>query len=183
MAKQGQSLAAFERRKYQKIWAYSQYRHYSPGEHALPLFRQVWRKRGTLVDLGCGTGRAGAKLADDGWDVTLLDFVDNSLDFKVKEKKLPFVRANLWTDWKGDYDYGYCCDCMEHIPEEKLPELLDLIHDYRVGLQPPENKSAKRYAGCWEDMPDDVYQDFTNEITLRRSQAFSRRRDREAGLD
>ncbi len=71
---------------------------------------------------------------------------------------------------------------VEHIPEEKLPELLDLIHDYRVGLQPPENKSAKRYAGCWKDMPDDVYQDFTKEIAQRRNQAFSRRRDRETGL-
>ncbi len=124
MGKQATSLAAFERRKYQEIWAYSQYRHYSPGEHALPIFRQVWRKRGTLVDLGCGTGRAGAKLAEDGWDVTLLDFVDNSLDFKVKEKNLPFVRANLWTNWEGEYDYGYCCDCMEHIPEEKVVRVL-----------------------------------------------------------
>ena len=72
---------------------------------------------------------------------------------------------------------------VEHIPEEKLPELLDLIHDYRVGLQPPESKSAKRYAGCWKDMPDDVYQDFTKEIAQRRNQAFSRRRNREADLD
>ena len=72
---------------------------------------------------------------------------------------------------------------VERVPEEKLPELLDLIHDYRVGLQPPEDKSGIKYAGCWKDMPDDMYQDFINEITQRRSQAFSRRRDREADLD
>lgn len=69
---------------------------------------------------------------------------------------------------------------VERIPEEKLPELLDLIHDYRVGLQPPEGKSEIKYAGSWKDMPDDVYQDFIDEIAQRRSQAFSRRRDREA---
>ena len=72
---------------------------------------------------------------------------------------------------------------VERIPEEKLPELLDLIHDYRVGLQPTEDKSEITYAGSWKDMPDDVYQDFIDEIAQRRSQAFSRRRDREADFD
>ncbi len=35
------------------------------------------------------------------------------------------------------------------------------------------------YAGSWKDMPEAVYQDFINEVAQRRSQAFSRRQDRE----
>lgn len=121
------NLDAAERRKYRECWSYSQYRHYSPGEQALPVFRQVNRKKGTLIDLGCGTGRAGAALAEEGHEVTLLDFAHNALDFSVEQKKMPFIKANLWSRWKGDWDIGYCCDVMEHIPPEKTDDALKRI--------------------------------------------------------
>lgn len=118
------SLAAFERKKYQEIWSYSQYRAHSPGEWALPLFRQMVRKKGTLIDLGCGTGRAGLALSEEGHQVTLLDFADNCLDFKVRKSALPFIRSNLWTSWGGEFDVGYCCDVMEHLPPAKVDTVL-----------------------------------------------------------
>jgi 2-polyprenyl-3-methyl-5-hydroxy-6-metoxy-1,4-benzoquinol methylase len=121
------TLAATERSKYRECWSYSQYRHYSPGEWALPIFREINRKKGSLIDLGCGTGRAGAALSDDGYEVTLLDFADNCRDFEVKEKGLSFIRSNLWTRWSGDWDIGYCCDVMEHIPPEKCEAALKRI--------------------------------------------------------
>ena len=132
------NLATAERRKYEDCWSYSQYRNYSPGVWALPLFRQLVRKRGTLIDLGCGTGRAGAELAEAGFEVTLMDFADNCLDFKVKQKGLPFIRGNLWSPWKGAgrFDYGYCCDVLEHIPPDKVDKVLRRIfaHCDRVFL-------------------------------------------------
>jgi 2-polyprenyl-3-methyl-5-hydroxy-6-metoxy-1,4-benzoquinol methylase len=121
------NLAAAERRKYELVWSHSEYRRYSPGEAAIPYFRQLVRKRGTLIDLGCGAGRAGSKLHELGFKVTLLDFVDNSLDYEVMKKRLPFIRSNLWTQWQGEWDYGYCCDVMEHIPTEKVEVVVKRI--------------------------------------------------------
>jgi len=71
------------------------------------------------------------------------------------------------------------------IPTEKLPEILDVIHYFRVGLQFSNTRSNRTasFAGCWRDMPDDLYDEFVNEITERRQVAFSRRRDREALID
>lgn len=123
-------LADAERRKYEKCWSYQQYRLYSPGEHALPIFRQVRRKKGKLVDLGCGTGRAGNKLSEEGWKVTFLDFADNCLDWEVAKKKPKFIKANLWSKWNGSYDVGYCCDVMEHLPPEKVDASLKNIFSH-----------------------------------------------------
>ncbi len=76
------SLARTERRKYEECWAHDDYRKYSPGESVLPIFKSIARRRGTLVDIGCGTGRAGQHLADAGFDVTLLDFARNAPEVK-----------------------------------------------------------------------------------------------------
>jgi SAM-dependent methyltransferase len=122
------NLAADEKRKYKEIWGYSQYRHHSPGEWCLPIFKQLVRKyEGTLIDLGCGTGRAGDQLSELGFQVTLLDFADNCLDYQIKKKEHPFIVSNLWGNWKGRWDYGYCCDVMEHMPPEKVDSVLKKI--------------------------------------------------------
>jgi SAM-dependent methyltransferase len=125
------NLAAAERRKYERAWAMPRYRTYSPGEQVLPIFRSLVRKRGTLIDLGCGTGRAGQALFESGFDVTLMDFADNC----VEERELPFLKQNLWSRWPDrTWDYGYCCDVMEHIPPEKVEPALEQIfkHCHRV---------------------------------------------------
>lgn len=89
----------------------------------LPIFRQIVKKRGTLLDIGCGTGRAGEKLNDGGWQVTLMDFAENA-----PEVQLPFIRQCLWSRWGSQrWDYGYCCDVMEHLPPEKVNAALKNI--------------------------------------------------------
>lgn len=107
--------------KYQKIWKRAEYRQWSPGEAAVPTFiaNLPWEKGDTVIDLGCGTGRAGASLADRGLSVTLLDFCADALEVA----SLPFITANIWRlPRELQCDWIFCVDVMEHIPEEKVKD-------------------------------------------------------------
>lgn len=112
-------VALTERKKYEAVWSHDTYRHYSPGETMIPLARDFLRKPGTLVDIGCGTGRASLKWSKKH-RVTMLDFADNA-----PEVDLPFINTNIFGKWPKDaWDYGYCCDVLEHLPEDKVEKAL-----------------------------------------------------------
>lgn len=70
---------------------------------------------------------------------------------------------------------------IEHIPENRLVELYDLIHTFRLQseLGSSQSQSTMQFAGCWSDLPSEVYTEFLDDISLRRQQAFSKRRNRE----
>ena len=120
--------AASEQAKYRKCWADPRYSYYSPGYVFFPLFKRMVRKHeGTLLDLGCGSGRVARKLYDLGFDVTLSDFVRVPLQHKETER-LPFVKINIYGQWpKKNWDWVYCCDVMEHIPPERIDKSLSNI--------------------------------------------------------
>lgn len=73
---------------------------------------------------------------------------------------------------------------IEQIPENKLDEVYRLVHNYRVEQEEreleakPSTKSVMRYAGAWEDMPEEDLNEFLEDIRVRRQEAFSSRRDR-----
>ena len=71
------------------------------------------------------------------------------------------------------------------IPEDKLPDIYQLLHYFRLGLEVSRDRkqSVMRFAGCWQDMPDEVFDTLMDELAQRRHQAFSRRRASEAGAD
>lgn len=82
------------------------------------------------------------------------------------------------------------------IPEEQLTELYNFIHYFRLGveastetvLSSPKNDDTKRekimqFAGSWNDMSDEVFADFNEEIVTRRQQAFLGRRRDESSFD
>ena len=125
--------AIAEREKYQRVWAIPAYRNFSPGEHVLPLFRQMVRgKPGSLVDIGAGTGRATQKLARLGWDVWAVDLVADANECP----ELRYLERDITEDvvWLREahakpkvWDQGYCCDVMEHLPQEKVDDALENI--------------------------------------------------------
>ena len=107
-------VLAQEAGKYAEVWGIPDYHAYSHGEAWAPLFAEVTGcKAGeSVIDLGCGTGRGGRALAaDHGVEVTYLDLV------KVGELT-PFIEQPLWRPIPGVWDYGLCCDVMEHLPPE-----------------------------------------------------------------
>jgi len=72
---------------------------------------------------------------------------------------------------------------IELIPEDRLKEIYDFIHYFRIGIEKAgENrKNIIQFAGCWEDMTREEFINFSEEIRHRRSQAFLRRRTDETG--
>ena len=71
------------------------------------------------------------------------------------------------------------------VPKDRLPAIYDFIHFFRLGLETVWNDTEEimRFAGCWQDMTDEEFEDFSQEIAERRRQAFSGRADRETIID
>ncbi len=116
-----------ERLKYRKMWTeVPGYRVRSPGELLVPMFLELasWTPGDTLLDVGSGPGKASIKLQEAGLDVTMLDI---SKEGPVPEATgIPFVEACLWElplDLEY-FDWIYCCDVLEHIPEYQVDVVL-----------------------------------------------------------
>lgn len=67
------------------------------------------------------------------------------------------------------------------VPKDRLPAVYDFIHFFRLGLETvrDDTEEIMRFAGCWQDMTDEEFRDFSEDIAERRRQAFSGRTDRE----
>lgn len=70
------------------------------------------------------------------------------------------------------------------IPEEKLEELYNFIHYFRVGVEASKGTHEKimQFAGSWGDMSDETFADLNEEIIARRKQAFLNRKSDEISL-
>ena len=106
--------AMSEREKYTRLWCFSEYREEAPGEALVAKFLDIAKPSGTVIDFGCGTGRAGMKLKEAGLDVLLVDFTDNSRDLEALA--LPFLQHDLSQSMDARADWGFCTDVLEHIP-------------------------------------------------------------------
>lgn len=122
--------------KYGQMWERPEYRVHSPGEQLVPLFLAQARPRkgASVIDFGCGTGRAGLMLAVlGGLNVTMVDFVSNCLDDDVREMlttqahTLRFLKADLEKPLPCAAEYGICTDVMEHVREDKVDAVLNNI--------------------------------------------------------
>ena len=60
------------------------------------------------------------------------------------------------------------------IPENKLPDLYDFIHYLRLDLEASKGnaKQIMQFAGCWQDMPDEIFSQFSQELAERRRREF-----------
>ena len=128
-----------EEEKYVKCWNVPEYRKYAPGEHFVDMFLEAAKTSGgeipegaTIIDYGCGTGRASKKLYEAGFDVTMVDFASNCLDEEIVElakdnSRLRFVKHDLTKKCDFESDFGFCTDMMEHIPTEQVDLVLSNI--------------------------------------------------------
>lgn len=112
-----------ERSKYERIWTHPEYRRQAPGEGLVDgAIKALGMVPGeSVIDFGCGTGRPAQRLRMAGLEVTGIDFAFNCLDPDVS---IPFVVANLWSLPRLSADWGYCTDVMEHIPPDRVDDVL-----------------------------------------------------------
>lgn len=109
--------------KYEKAWDFPDYRLYSSGEESVFEFLTIAEpKQGeSIIDFGCGTGRAAKRLKEAGLSVTALDFAHNAMNDDVD---VPFVQADLTKPIPIKAKWGFCADVMEHIPTDDVPTVL-----------------------------------------------------------
>lgn len=122
--------ALSERDKYRKVWNRPEYRERSPGLRLAQEACDWMQPHGSLCDFGAGTGRASQWFADRGLEVVAFDIADNA----ITEFDGMKVIGNLWDmpDF-GRFDFGYCCDVMEHLPTEHVDAAIEGIAR-RVGV-------------------------------------------------
>ena len=123
--------------KYTKLWAdHPEYRMVSPGEQLAQHFLDIARPKpgASIIDFGCGTGRGGLQLAVVGQlNVTMIDFARNCLDadivpmLETQKHVLRFIKADLEKRIPATAEYGFCTDVMEHIPTDKVDDVLSNI--------------------------------------------------------
>lgn len=121
--------AAQERDKYREIWSFPEYSEFSPGGENVQRFLNVLTPppAALVLDIGCGRGNAGLGLQAAGLTVKWLDITDAALDPSIPRDR--FIQAPLWDDWANGrrWNYGFCCDVMEHIPPEYVMLCIERI--------------------------------------------------------
>lgn len=118
-----------EREKYQSMWNFDAYRNSSPGEQIVNFYLDKFHpgRGATIIDYGCGTGRAGVIMREKGHDVFLIDFADNCRDEEAQ--LLPFLRHDLTEPVPVESIYGFCTDVMEHIPTDDVEAVIANVMD------------------------------------------------------
>lgn len=113
-------IADGERAKYAAVWGMSDYSEASPGANFVELFMRVTNAKAgqTVADIGAGAGAGSRALAAKGLRVKAFDLVDTAW---TGGDSIPLHTGCVWNglmaSWT-DFDFGYCCDVMEHIPTQ-----------------------------------------------------------------
>lgn len=116
-----------EQAKYEKMWTFDRYRVVAPGEKLVnkAISSMGMRYGSSVLDLGCGTGRAAQQFKDLGFFVIGVDFAANCLDDDID---IIFRQVCLWEPFDLPSDYGFCTDVMEHIPTDYVGDVLENIY-------------------------------------------------------
>lgn len=84
---------------------------------------------GSILDLGCGSGRDSKCFKDAGYDVSAID-ASEELCIKASEYSGIDVRCMRFEelDDVGKYDGIFACASLLHVPEGELPGILEKIN-------------------------------------------------------
>jgi hypothetical protein len=72
------------------------------------------------------------------------------------------------------------------IPDRKLSEIYNFIRYFRLGIEKETVKNKKdslSYAGSWQKMSTELFDEYMSDMADRRKNAFSNRRSNEMFID
>jgi SAM-dependent methyltransferase len=122
------AMSAQERVKYERMWAFTEYRddHVTAhAETALAAFRPG--PGDSIIDFGAGAGYACAAFLSAGLQVLAVDIAVNAMAPDLTPH-VPRLLGSLWDiPVSLVADWGFCCDVMEHIPPTRVEEVLRTI--------------------------------------------------------
>lgn len=117
-----------EKEKYEIAWGDKRYRVGAGGINYVSDFLKRFEidKAHTVIEFGCGEGKAAAQLATVVKDIILVDIAENCLSDKVKASLgNKFVLHDISEPLDMTADYGFCVDTMEHFPPDQLDRVLE----------------------------------------------------------
>lgn len=121
-------VADHERAKYQQMWAFAEYRDDHNTAHAEGAIRSLQPAAGeSILDFGAGAGYGSRYLQNAGLGVLAIDIAHNAMAPAIAAA-VPLLVGNMW-DIPVDItaDWGFCCDVMEHIPTDRVHDVLRFI--------------------------------------------------------
>ena len=121
-------VAQHERAKYQQMWAFAEYRDDHNTAHAEAAMRALQTAAGdSILDFGAGAGYGSRHFQNSGLGVLAIDIAHNAMAPEIAAR-VPLLVANMW-DIPVDLsaDWGFCCDVMEHIPTDRVEDVLRFI--------------------------------------------------------
>jgi predicted TPR repeat methyltransferase len=132
----GGKIQAREAEKYSTAWSMPGYLEQSPGEVHSDMFKDVTgcKPGDSVIDFGCGAGAGGKALKEKyDLDVTFFDLE------RYAGCPDPFIQGSLWEPIPASHekvwDFGYCCDVMEHLPEQfTMLAVHNMLNACRVGI-------------------------------------------------
>ncbi len=115
------NIAMLEKTKYETVWTeIPEYGEYSPAMRVVDSAMALCKERNarTLLDAGCGVGRATAAFVDAGFEAVGVDITLKGVGQEIREAYAGrFFECTLWDmpkEWAA-FDFIFCVDVMEHI--------------------------------------------------------------------
>jgi hypothetical protein len=123
-------ISTQERAKYERMWACDQYRDDHVSAHAAAALERCRPAAAdSLIDFGAGAGYASAHFIDAGMRVLAIDIASNAMDRRLTPR-VPRLIGSLWDlPVTLTADWGFCCDVMEHVPPERVDDVLAVIRE------------------------------------------------------
>lgn len=122
------ATALLERRKYEQMWTFAAYRDDHATAHARLAFETLEIHSGeSLIDFGAGAGYASRWFLDAGVRTLAIDIAANAMAPEIA-MRVPLLIGSMW-DMPVDLsaDWGFCCDVMEHIPGDRVDDVLKFV--------------------------------------------------------
>lgn len=100
------------------MWDVDAYSVNSPGKQLVDYFINIAKPPIPcfILDVGAGAGAGSRELKSRGFHVQAFDITDAAW----KHDDIKLTTGSIWRDmnFRTKFDFGYCCDVMEHIPQE-----------------------------------------------------------------